>query len=104
MGGTALTSTGAAPVFDASQFIIEPQDLWTKRVAARHKDAAPRVVAAPGGGEAWAFEGGAWLCRLGLDVCAGRSPTELRKSGLSYSTIRKGMFDPKERLKDMAAD
>ncbi len=87
---------------DACQYIIEPQDFWQKRVSVKHKDQAPRVVAAPEGGEAWSFEGGNWLRPLGLQVAAGQAP--IKDHGYSYSTIGKGTYDAKERLKAMATD
>ncbi len=91
-------------IFDAAQHIVEPPDLWTSRLPSKHREAAPRVVPFPGGGEAWSFDGGALLRPLGLEVAAGFSPLELRTAGYSYSTIRKGAYDPAERLRDMAID
>ncbi|MSQ26233.1 MAG: hypothetical protein EXR49_08235 [Dehalococcoidia bacterium] len=90
-------------VFDASQRYVEPRDLWSKRLPAKLKAAAP-AVAPHQGGEAWFFEGGKFVRPLGLEVCAGKSPAELKLSGYSYAEIRKGCFDPKERLKDMTED
>jgi predicted TIM-barrel fold metal-dependent hydrolase len=58
----------------------------------------------PDGGEGWAFEGGAWLRPLGLEAAAGRSPSEIREHGLSYSEIGDGMHDGAERLADMDRD
>ncbi len=99
-----VTNQSTLSVMDATQFIVEPSDLWTSRVSAKHKDRAPRVVAMPDGGEGWAYEGGAWLRPLGLEVCAGRSPLDFRDHGFSYAEIRKGMHDARERVKDLDAD
>ena len=90
-------------VMDASQRFVEPRDLWSKRLPAKLKVAAP-AVAPHQGGEAWFFEGGQFVRPLGLEVCAGKSPADLKLSGYSYTEIRKGCFDPRERLKDMTED
>lgn len=91
-------------VVDATQFIIEPADLWTKRVTAKQKEMAPHVIALAGGGDGWAFDGGAWVKPLGLEASAGKNPVEFKTQGLAYSSIRKGMYSAKERLEDMKAD
>ncbi len=91
-------------VFDAAQYIIEPKDLFTKRVAAKHKDKAPKVVNMPDGGEGWAYNGGDWLRPLGLEVAGGHSPIDIKAHGYSYADIRKGQYDAKQRLADMKVD
>ena len=94
----------ASFIMDAAQYIVEPPDLWTARVPSKHRDQAPKVVSMPDGGEGWAFEGGAWLRPLGLEVSAGKSPVDIKEFGYSYGDIRQGMYDPKERLADMDLD
>ena len=91
-------------VMDAAQYIIEPPDLWSKRVPSQHKDSAPKVIASPEGGEAWSCEAGGWQRPLGLEVAAGHSPVDIKDRGYSYADIRKGMFDAKERVQDMQID
>lgn len=46
--------------------VIEPSDLWTKRVAARFREAAPHVVPGKGGYCAWRF-GDAEMALIGVD-------------------------------------
>ena len=91
-------------IVDAAQYLIEPPDLWSSRVASKHREHAPKVVAMPGGGEGWSYEDGAWLRPLGLEVSAGRSPIDIQDHGYSYAGIRKGMYDARERLADMTID
>lgn len=91
-------------VVDAAQYIVEPPDMWTSRVAARHREQAPTVVSLPDGGEAWSFEGGAWSRPMGLEVAAGRSPLDIKASGYTYETLREGMYDARERIEDMRID
>ena len=90
-------------VMDASQRFVEPADLWAKRLAAKHRPSAPKVVTHKDG-EAWSFDGGAFLRPLGLEVSAWESPLALKLSGYAYAGIRKGCTDPKERLQDMDTD
>lgn len=97
-------ATHGAFVVDAAQYIIEPPDLWTTRVAAKHKELAPKVVAAPDAGQAWSYENGAWLRPLGLDVATGHSPVHIKDHGYSYASVRKGFAEPTERLADMRVD
>ena len=97
--------TSSSPfIYDASQRFVEPPDLWSSRLSAKHKDAAPVVVAFPEGGEAWSFEGGALMRPLGLEVSAGSSPLELKEFGYTYDSIRKGAYDAKERVRDLDID
>ena len=89
-------------IADACQYLIEPPDLWRKRVSARHRDKAPKVAPMPDGGEGWSFEDGAWVRPLGLEVAAGEVP--VKDHGTAYATIEKAMYDPKERLKHRAGN
>ena len=98
------TERTASFVVDAAQYIIEPPDLWSSRVASKHKELAPKVVTMPDGDEGWSYEDGAWFRPLGLEVSAGHSPTDIRDHGYDYDSIRKGMYDAQERLNDMRID
>ncbi|MDE3077140.1 MAG: amidohydrolase family protein [Chloroflexota bacterium] len=91
-------------VYDAAQYLIEPPDLWTSRLPSKLMEWAPKVVTLEGGGEAWSFQGGAWLRPLGLNTAAGRGPLDLAEDGYRYSELRTGTFDAAERLNDMDLD
>jgi predicted TIM-barrel fold metal-dependent hydrolase len=93
-----------ATLHDAAQYIIESPDLWTSRLPQQYADRAPRVVVLDGGGEAWAFEGGAWTRPLGLVAGAGHGPLEVVEEGYTYAQLREGMHDARERLADMDLD
>jgi predicted TIM-barrel fold metal-dependent hydrolase len=100
-----VSSNGARPyVVDAAQYLIEHPLLWTDRVPDKHRQAAPRVVPMPDGGEGWSFEDGAWLRPLGLEVEAGRSPLDVRGHGYTYGEIRPGIYEAAARLDDMQFD
>ncbi len=91
-------------VYDAGQRIIEPPDFWTSRLPQSSQANAPQLVADPGGGQAWSFDGGAWLRPVGLEVAAGLSPLDVRLSGYSYAQLREGLFDSTARLNDLQVD
>ena len=46
------------PIVDADAHVNEPPDLWQKRVPAKLRDRAPKVVPYEHGGDAWSFDGG----------------------------------------------
>jgi predicted TIM-barrel fold metal-dependent hydrolase len=91
-------------IVDAAQHWIEPPDLWTSRLPAALREAAPRVVGLPEGGEAWSFAGGAWLRPLADAIPAVHGPVDAGEAGFRYENIRKGGYDAKERLADLRAD
>jgi predicted TIM-barrel fold metal-dependent hydrolase len=89
---------------DAAQYIIEPPELWSSRLPKKLAARGPRVVALEGGGDAWAFEDGAWVRPLGLDAAAGRGPLDLAEEGYRYAQLPPGMSDPVARLGDLDLD
>jgi predicted TIM-barrel fold metal-dependent hydrolase len=92
-------------VISADNHIIDPRDLYVERMPARYRERAPRVVAAPGGGEGWSWEGRPPARTFGLEAVAGQ-PTdgEFRASGLTWEEILPGNYDGAEHLKDMDRD
>lgn len=61
----------AIPVVDADAHIIEPPDLWTSRVAAKHRDAAPRPAFDDKSGMTRWRVGDHWLAPLAQYNAAG---------------------------------
>ena len=90
-------------LFDADQHIVEPPDLWTSRMSKKYLDMAPRVVDNPEGGQAWAFDGGAWLRPMGLEGAAGQRPSDVSWKS-DYRKMLPGCFEPKARLEAMDID
>ncbi len=88
-------------LISADDHVQEPPDTWQRRVAAKFRDRAPRVVRTDNG-DAWVIEGQATT--LGMEVQAGRKFEDYKASGETYDSIRKGAYDPVERLKDMDLD
>ncbi|MGO9057698.1 MAG: amidohydrolase family protein [Candidatus Binataceae bacterium] len=88
-------------LISADDHVQEPPDTWQKRVPARFRDRAPKVVRTEQG-DAWVIDGQATT--LGMEVQAGKKFEEYKATGETYDSIRKGSFDPVERLKDMDID
>jgi len=95
--------------------LLEPPDLWTSRLPARWRDAAPRVVETtepltgdfgqpvPAGSEAWLFDGALVTHPIGMAI-AGVPLEERRPGPLRYEAVRPGSWSVKERIADMDAD
>lgn len=58
-------------LFSVDDHIIEPEDVWSKRVPAKFREAAPHVVRDEGR-EYWVFEGDRQLT-MGLNAVAGKA-------------------------------
>lgn len=88
-------------LISADDHVQEPPDTWQKRVPAKFRDRAPKVVRTDQG-DAWVIEGSA--VSLGMEVQAGKKFEDYKATGETYDSIRKGSYDPVERLKDMDID
>ncbi len=83
----------------ADSHIIEPPDLWVKRIDARYRDRAPRIVSEPGGD---------------VFICEDRKPDRIgtfvtpffRKEPFAqrFEEGQRGGWDPDARIDDMAVD
>lgn len=89
-------------VISSDDHVEEPKDTWQARVPARLRDRAPKVVRVADG-DAWEVNGVRGKT-IGLEAQAGKKFEEYKPSGESYDTIRKGSYDPHERIKDMDID
>jgi predicted TIM-barrel fold metal-dependent hydrolase len=92
------------PIIDADAHVNEPPDLWQKRVPARLRERAPKVVRGADGSDVWSFDDGKRLRPLGLTATAGLSYLQFRPEGLAYDKIRPGSFDTRARLDDLDYD
>ncbi|MSQ61515.1 MAG: amidohydrolase [Dehalococcoidia bacterium] len=92
------------PIVDADAHVNEPPDLWQKRVPAKLRERAPKVIQFERGGDAWSFDGGKSIRPVGLTATAGLSYLQFKSFGISYETMRPGSFDPKARIQDLDLD
>ncbi len=91
-------------IIDVYQSIVEPQDLWTKRLASKLSPRGPKVADLPNGGQGWSFDDGAVLLPLANFLLVERPADRPVLVTNSYKTMRPGCHDPRERVKDLDAD
>jgi uncharacterized protein len=89
-------------LISADSHVNEPPDLWTARVPARFADRVPRIRSFAEG-DAWVIEGVDDPITFGMNACAGLAPEEQR-GWARFEDIRRGGYDPKARLEEMARD
>jgi predicted TIM-barrel fold metal-dependent hydrolase len=106
-------------IISADDHLVEAGDLWQSRLPARYQEAAPRVVrrgqpqrkrekgrdifTATDEGlpcDYWLFEGVFQPITQNF-AGVGVPRSEMSKRGITYSDMRPGCYDPKERLADM---
>ncbi len=93
------------PIIDADTHITEPPDLWTSRLPKKYLEQAPRVIDGLHGGKAWAMPNGNTMSLSILINTAGQHPMDwemIPKDG--FDRMRKGAWDPAERIQDMNID
>ena len=84
------------PLISADDHILEPPDVWQKRLPAHLKEIGPKVVETDKG-QAWQFAGE--LRRItGLSAMAGQVAEKVTTKGVRYEEILPGSYDPKARL------
>lgn len=91
-------------VISSDSHIIEPADLWEKRIDAKFKDRAPRLVR-EGDVDQW-YADGVKFGNIGTNQQAGlrfEAPEKLTAGG-SMETIPLGGVDPQAHVKDMDLD
>jgi predicted TIM-barrel fold metal-dependent hydrolase len=97
----ATVASSEPSIVSVDDHVIEPPHTWESRLPATLRDRGPRAFDGPNG-VYWEFNGE----RLGTDVaaaCVG-IPLEDRSGPYRWDGIRRGCYDPVERVKDMDAD
>jgi len=89
-------------LFSVDDHIVEPRDVWSKRVPARYRDRAPHVVEEDGR-EMWVWDGGSELT-MGLNAVAGKPREEWGVEPARFSDMIPGCYDPDERAKDLLSN
>src|SRR5687767_12721947 len=82
--------------------IIEPPDVFARQLPSKWADDAPTLVQRPDGTIVWRYQG-TQVATLALNAVVGRNPDELGYEPTSYSEIRTGCYDVRERVRDMNA-
>jgi predicted TIM-barrel fold metal-dependent hydrolase len=82
--------------------VLEPPDVWQKRVSAKNRDRAPKLVSDQDG-ERWVYDGRD-VPTSGLSAVVGKDSTEFSPEAMSYDDMRPGCYDPVARVEDMNLD
>lgn len=91
-------------IISADAHILEPPDIWTNWLPAKHRAKAPQLVKDSEGGDAWQFAGGADPDPIGLTATPGMPWDQFRWKGVTYDEARAGCYDGAARVADMDAD
>ncbi len=89
-------------LFSVDDHVIEPADVWSSRVPARMREAAPHVIEEDGR-EFWVYEGQRSLT-MGLNSVAGRPRDQWGLEPARFSDMIPGSYDPRERARDLLAN
>jgi predicted TIM-barrel fold metal-dependent hydrolase len=89
-------------LFSADDHIVEPADVWSKRVPQKFLEDAPHVVD-DGEMEFWVVEG-TKMPTIGLNAVAGKSEEEWSFDPVRFSDMIPGCYDPKARAEDLRAE
>ncbi len=89
-------------LFSADDHIVEPPDVWSKRVPKRFLEEAPHVIE-EGGMEYWMVEGKR-MPTVGLNAVAGKPEDEWTMDPVRFSDMIPGCYDPKARAEDMRSE
>jgi predicted TIM-barrel fold metal-dependent hydrolase len=107
------------PIVDVDAHVVEPPDIWTKRLPSQYRDVGPRIKYLPPGtpklaggtyieapGESgnpvawWVYEDHLYSVKR-LIAAAGYPADEISLSGITFDEMRPGCWQPKARLADM---
>ena len=86
-------------LFSVDDHIIEPAHVWSSRVPAKYREAAPHVVEEDGR-EYWVYEDRR-NDTMGLNAVAGKPREEWSLEPARFTDMIPGCYDPVERAKDM---
>jgi predicted TIM-barrel fold metal-dependent hydrolase len=108
------------PIVDLDAHVVEPADVWSSRLPAKHRDVGPRIEMRPAGeivltdagyrespgtdGPAdvawWHYED--QLASIKRPIAAAGYPAEeITMTGVNYDLMRPGCFQPEARMADM---
>jgi predicted TIM-barrel fold metal-dependent hydrolase len=88
-------------VIDTDSHVSEPYDLWTSRVAAKHRDRVPVVKTYERTGSKHWFVGDTWLAATGFFAQAGSEDFPPAGNYRNLEDADPGSWDPAVRLKRM---
>ncbi len=89
-------------LFSVDDHIVEPADVWTKRLPEKYQEACPHVVEAEGR-QFWVYEDQK-SATMGLNAVAGKDPTQWGTDPVRFSDLIPGCYDAAARADDLRAD
>jgi predicted TIM-barrel fold metal-dependent hydrolase len=90
-------------IISVDDHVIETPNVWQDRVAAKYKDAAPKMHTDDQGRDYWVFESRPYF-NIGLNAVVGKPREKWGLDPTALSDMRPGCYDIKERLRDMDED
>jgi predicted TIM-barrel fold metal-dependent hydrolase len=90
-------------IISVDDHLVEPPDLFEGRVPAARAADAPRLVTDDDGRELWEFDGNRYG-QIGLNAVVGRPKDQWSMEPARFDEMRRGCWDPVERVRDMDID
>jgi predicted TIM-barrel fold metal-dependent hydrolase len=90
-------------VISTDSHVNEPPNCFVGRFPAHLKESAPKIVPTDDGGEGWTCEGRKAM-GFGIGSLAGKRFEDYQLSGMKFSDLLPGNYDPVEHLKDQDRD
>jgi predicted TIM-barrel fold metal-dependent hydrolase len=87
-------------IISTDDHLVEPPDMFERRIPAKFADRAPRIVEDEHGTQAWLLDE-MLLPNMGLNAVAGRPPEEWNDEPRRFEELRAGCWQIDERIRDM---
>src|SRR5438067_935083 len=94
--------TTVLELFSVDDHVVEPADVWSSRVPARFREAAPHVIEEDGR-EFWVYEDQRSLT-MGLNSVAGKPREQWRLELRRCSDMRPGSYEAQERARRLVGN
>jgi hypothetical protein len=82
------------PIISADSHITEAPDTYTAHIDRAWRDRAPRIVATEAHGDVFQIDGMDKPIHLGLVAAAGKPPEAITATGVRFSELHRGGWDP----------
>jgi predicted TIM-barrel fold metal-dependent hydrolase len=92
------------PIISADSHITEAPDTYTANIDRAWRDRAPRLISIEGQGDAFQIDGMKRPINLGLVAAAGKRPEDITETGVKFSDLHRGGWDPDARMADQDRD
>ena len=89
-------------LFSVDDHIVEPADVWTKRLPKKFQEAGPHVIDADGR-QFWVYEDQR-SATMGLNAVAGKDPKDWGTDPVRFTDLIPGCYNAAARADDFRAD